>query len=172
MHKGLIITIIVFLLMLFLSLFAYDRLKTATDRDLKELFFEIRGKLWSTLSEEEAHEVLDYFYTDHAPEPLTERYLLRAGKAIVPYLLFEIKKKGMPKRLYAIGALGEIGDRRALPVLIEILEDRSEMMNFRTDVLEAIWRIDRKIAEEYAAKYVGESKDIERVLALLRDGKI
>ncbi len=172
MHRGMIFTIGIILLGVFLSVFIYSKLKNTSDRDLKEVFFEIRGKLRSTLSEKEAQELLNYFYTDRVPEPITDRYLLRAGKGIVPYLLIEIQKRDMPKRGYAIVALGKIVERLALPVLIKILEDRSEVVYFRRDAIEAIWRIDRKLGEEYAAKYAGESKEIDITINLLREGKI
>ena len=126
----------------------------------------------STMSEKEAQKVLNSFYTDKVPESINDRHLLRAGKGIVPYLVEEIQKRDMPKRRYAIGALGKIADRRALPVLVKILEDRSELEYFRGDTLEAIWRIDKKMGGELAKKYSGESIYIDTVIQLLREGKI
>ena len=124
------------------------------------------------MDEKEAQEVLNSFYTDKVPESINDRHLVRAGKAIVPYLVAEIQKRDMPKRRYAIGALGKIGDRRALPVLVKILGDRSELEYFRSDALRAIWHIDKKQGEELAKKYAGESIDIDTVSQLLREGKI
>jgi len=124
------------------------------------------------MDKKEAQKVLNSFYTDKVPESINDRHLLRAGKAIVPYLVEEIQKKDMPKRRYAIGALGKIGDRRALPVLVKILGDRSELEYFRSDALRAIWHIDKKQGEELAKKYAGESIDIDTASQLLREGKI
>lgn len=124
------------------------------------------------IDEKEAQEVLHEFYTNKEPEPIVDQPLLSAGKAIVPYLMIEIQKKDMTMRGYAILALGKIGDRRALPVLMKILEDRSELVYFRSDALRAIWHIDRKLGEEYANKYTGESREIDRTIELLRAGKI
>lgn len=122
----------------------------------------------SAMDEKEARKVLQNFYNDREPEPISDYYLLKAGKPIVPYLIVEIQKKDMPRRRYAIGALGKIGDKRALPMLINILEDRSELIYFRADALESIWHIDRKIGEEYARKYQREGKEIDRIIEFLR----
>ena len=73
------------------------------------------------LNENDAQKFLNYFYNDKVPEEITDRHLLTAGRGIVPYLIDEVQKRDMPKRGYAIGALGKLGDRRALPVLIKIL---------------------------------------------------
>lgn len=124
------------------------------------------------MKEKEAQLILNNFYTDNVPESIADRYLMGAGKQIVPFVLIEIQKKEMPKRRYAIGALGKIGDRSALPVLIKILEDSSEVIYFRDDALRAIWHIDRKLGEKYAAKYLAENKEFERTIQLLREGKI
>jgi hypothetical protein len=124
------------------------------------------------MEEKEAQVVLNEFYTNKEPEPIVDQPLLSAGEAIVPYLMVEIQKKDMPRRGYAILALGKIGDRRALPILRKLFEDRSELVYFRDDALRAIWHIDRKLGEEYATKYVGESKEIDRTIELLRKGII
>lgn len=125
-----------------------------------------------TIDEKEAKEILHDFYTNKEPELNIDYDLLRAGKPIVPYLIVEIQKKNMPRRRYAIGALGKIGDRRAVPALIKILEDRSELDYFRGDALEAIWHIEKNVGEEFAEKHSGESVYIDRVIQLLRENKI
>jgi hypothetical protein len=132
----------------------------------------ISGCLQTTMDEEEARKVLNEFYMLNEPEPLNDLPLLKAGKAIVPYLSLEIQKKDIPKRRYAIGALGKIGDKRALPSLLKIFEDRTEIWYFRSDAIEAIWHIDKNVGEEYASKHTGESKEIDRTIQLLRQGKI
>ncbi len=126
----------------------------------------------STMDEEKAKKVLNNFYTDNVPESINDRYLVSAGKAIVPYVLVEIQKRDMPKRGYAILALGKIGDRRALTVLKKILDDKSELLGDRTAALQSIWHIDRKLGEELAKKYSGENEYLDRHIQLLREGKI
>lgn len=124
------------------------------------------------MTPDKAQRVLKDFYADNVPEVLNRRHLISAGKAIVPYLIVEIEKKDMPKRRYAIGALEEIKDKRALPVLIRILGDRSEIGYFREDALRAIWHIDKKLGEEYALKFAGQNPDMDRTIELLRGGQI
>lgn len=126
----------------------------------------------AVMDEKQALRVLSEFYEDNVPEPVMDRRLLSAGKGIVPYVIKEIQRKDMPKRRYAISALGKIGDRLALPALVKILEDKSEADLFRGDALTAIWRLDRNLGEQLAKKYSGESPYIDRVIQLLAEGKI
>lgn len=126
----------------------------------------------SKLSEEEAKSIIQKFYSDNVPESMLDRYLLDAGKPIVPYLVIEIENKKMPKRGYAILALGKIHDSRALPVLEKIMNDKMENTIIRGDTLTAIWHIDRKLGEEYAKKYGGDNGYIDRTIQLLKEGAI
>jgi len=123
-----------------------------------------------TMNPEEARQVLNDFYADDVPEAFLDRHLVSAGRAIVPYIIVEIKNRSMPRRRYAIGALEKIGDRRALPVLITILNDSTELMYFREDALRAIWHIDRELGEEYAREYSGRNTEMDRAIELLRKG--
>jgi len=124
------------------------------------------------MNEHEAAQVLQNFYNDNVPEPINDRYLLEAGKAIVPFLLEEIKDPDMPKRGYAILALGKIGDVRALGTLEQILDDKSETDYIRGDSLTSIWHIDRKVGEKLSIKYHGENRYIDRTIELLKKGDI
>jgi HEAT repeat protein len=130
------------------------------------------GCFKSKIGEKEAKVIIQEFYADNVPEPIIDRHLLTAGKAIVPYLIVEIQNKDMPKRGYGILALGKIGDRKAVPVLIKIIEDHSELVYFRIDALRAIWHIDRKLGETYAAKFEGENREFDRTIQLLKEEKI
>jgi hypothetical protein len=124
------------------------------------------------MDQREAQQVLNEFYTNREPESEMDYPLLRAGKAIVPYLTLEVSKRDMPRREYAILALGKIGDRRALTTLINILEDRLESLGARDAALRAIWHIDRGVGEKYAMKHTGEHKEIDRTIQLLREGRM
>ena len=126
----------------------------------------------SNFGEKEARKIINDFYNDNVPESINDRHLLSAGKKIVPYLMIEIKNSDMPKRRYAIGAIGKIGDKQAIPVLVNIFEDKTELVYIRADAIEAIWHIDRTIGEEYAKKHKGENKEIDRTIELLRKGVI
>jgi hypothetical protein len=121
-------------------------------------------------NEKEAQEILNKFYTDNVPEPINDRYLVNAGKSIVPYLLTEIQKENMPKRGYAILALGKIKDKRALPVLVQMIEKDTTVD--KGDVLRAIWHIDRKEGEKISSSLSGKGVRLDRIIELLREGKI
>jgi hypothetical protein len=113
-----------------------------------------------------------YMFGD-LPDGFDDRLcLVEPGEAIVPHLIIEIQKKDMKKKGYAILALGKIKDKRALPVLIEILDDRSESIYIRDDALRAIWHIDRRLGEQYVTKFSGQSPDMDRTIVLLREGRI
>ncbi|OPY91536.1 MAG: hypothetical protein A4E72_00096 [Syntrophus sp. PtaU1.Bin208] len=138
------------------------------------IFFVFPTYMCSTrsMTPEEANRILNLFYLDNVPEPINDRHIVDAGRAIVPYLTKEVQRRDMPKRGYAILALGKIGDRRALPVLIQILEDRTELIYFREDALRAIWHIDRQLGEKFAEMLGEENPDSIDIIKLLRNGQI
>lgn len=72
--------------------------------------------------------------------------LILAGSDVIPLLERDLLDPNMPRRRYAIGAVGNIGDESALPTLRKILENRSELDYIRCDALEAIAMIDRSMA--------------------------
>ena len=126
----------------------------------------------STISEKDAKQVLQQFYSDDAPESINDRFLLQAGKPIVPYVAAEIADRNMPKRRYAIIVLGTIGDARALPALEKIINDQTESAWIRGDALTAIWHINKEMGKEYARKYGGDKGYIDRTIQLLTEGAI
>lgn len=125
-----------------------------------------------TMTESEANKIIKAFYNDNVPESIKDRHLLKAGKAIVPFLIIEIQKKEMPKRGYAILSLGKISDRRALPVLKQILSDTSESETIRGDALSAIWKIDKSLGKDMSEKHAGENEYMDRTIDLLKKGLI
>lgn len=70
---------------------------------------------------------------------------------MVPTICEAVKNKDMKRRRYAIGALGYINDRAALPTLEAILSDESEIDYFRGDALHSIYQIDRKRGLSYVS---------------------
>ena len=76
----------------------------------------------------------------------------------------------MPKRDYAILALGKIKDRRALPVLIQMIE-KDTTVN-KGAVLVAIWHIDKKKGEEISSNLRGKDAYLDRTIELLKGGII
>ena len=93
------------------------------------------------------------FYVEAVHEPDIDDSLIAKGKAMVPAICEAVKHKDMKHRRYAIGALGYINERTALPTLEAILSDESEIDYFRGDALQSIYRIDSKRGLSYAAKY-------------------
>lgn len=93
------------------------------------------------------------FYVEADHEPEIDDPLISKGKAMVPAICEAVKHKDMKRRRYAIGALGYINERAALPTLEAILSDASEIDYFRGDALHSIYRIDSKRGLSYAAQY-------------------
>jgi hypothetical protein len=96
--------------------------------------------------------VWDKFYKgDHEPE--LDDPLIKAGEKMTLIICEAIKHQDMCLRRYAIGALGYIGDRRALPTLEGILKSQNEIYYFRGDALHAIYQIDKALGKKYATQY-------------------
>jgi hypothetical protein len=96
--------------------------------------------------------IWDKFYAgDHEPE--LDDPLIGAGKSMTLAICEAIRNRDMKYRRYAIGALGYIADRRALPVLDSLLANQSELEYFRSDALHAIYQIDDSLGTTYAARF-------------------
>ena len=77
---------------------------------------------------------------------------------MVPFICAAIRHKDMKHRRYAIGALGYLGDIRALATLESILNDPKEIDYFRGDALHSIYQLDRKLGLRYAKQYQHENQ--------------
>ncbi len=107
-------------------------------------------------------ETWNKFYAgDHEPE--LDDPLIEAGKEMTLVISEAITNKDMRLRRYAIGALGYIGDKRALPTLEKILKSREEIYYFRGDALHAIYQIDKSLGKEYSNKYANEHEYLKRL---------
>ena len=93
------------------------------------------------------------FYVDADHEPEIAVPLVKAGRPMTLSICEAVAHPDMKRRRYAIDALGRIGDKRALPVLEAILNNRDEIDYFRGDALEAIYRLNPKLAVQYARQY-------------------
>ena len=124
------------------------------------------------MTEEKAQKILHEFYTEIVPEVVIGHQLREVGRPIVPYVLREVQKKDMPRREHAILSLGIINDRRALPILEQILQDKSESDYIRGDALRAIWHMDKELGRTLARDYKGESVYIDKIIGLLSEGKM
>lgn len=79
--------------------------------------------------------------------------LILQGQSVVPRLLGEVTRKDMPRRSYAILALGDIGDRAALGTLERIVSDPDD--GARCDALLAIAFMDRQHGRALARQFAG-----------------
>lgn len=99
--------------------------------------------------------IWDRFYNGHH-EPELDDPLIEAGSEMTLIITEAVTNKDMKVRRYAIGALGFIGDKKALSTLEKILNDKSEIYYFRGDALHAIYQIDRGLGRKYAKIYATE----------------
>ena len=111
-----------------------------------------------------------FYASDHESE--LDDPLIEAGKEMTLVICEAIKNKDMKYRRYAIGALGYIGDKRALPTLENILKSKEEIYYFRGDALHAIYQIDKSLGKKYAAEF-GEAHEHLKMLkgSIERDDK-
>lgn len=108
-----------------------------------------------------------YDLSDHEPE--IDDPLIAAGRPMVPAICEAISHQDMKYRRYAIGALGYIGDRKAVPTLVGLLENAGEKAYFRSDALLAIYQIDQPLGTRYARQYRYADKPIAMIAeAILR----
>lgn len=95
-----------------------------------------------------------------------------AGRKNMTLLICEVvKNKDMSLRRYAIGALGYIGDKRAIPTLESILKAKDEIYYFRGDALYSIYQIDRVLGKKYAKEYGREHEYLPVYRKVLRKMK-
>jgi hypothetical protein len=87
---------------------------------------------------------LKSFYDREAAEDQIMDPLILAGSSVVPLLGKEIIDPGMLNRRYAIGALGNIGNRAVIPSLEKLAREKSEADYIRCDALTAIGMIDHQ----------------------------
>lgn len=89
--------------------------------------------------------------------------LILAGRSAVPLLLSEIASQDMPRRGYAVLALGDIGDPAVVARLSEMVNDPTD--NARCDALRAIALIDQREASALAREL---KTDGEQCLSTLK----
>lgn len=107
--------------------------------------------------------IINRFYTerDLAEDQLIDSLIL-AGPKVVPLLECEILNKEIPRRLYAISALGHLGNNNSIPILEHILQDKSEKEAFRASALEAIASIDLRYAQKIASEYLHDTSIVAK----------
>ena len=106
--------------------------------------------------------VWDKFYKGDSEEELPKP-LIAAGKKMVPDICKAIAHADMRLRRYAMTALGEIGDKAALPALEAILKDKNELEYMRGDALYAIHKIDKTLGLKYVKQFGAENEYLKMV---------
>ncbi len=104
-----------------------------------------------------------FYNGDHEPE--LDDPLIEAGPEMTLVICEAIKHKDMHLRRYAIGSLGYIGDKRAIPTLGMILKSKEEIYYFRGDALQAIYQLDNALGKKYAKQFGPEHE----YLTMLQD---
>lgn len=108
------------------------------------------------------------FYVEADHEPDIDDPLIAAGRPMTLAICDAVAHPDMKRRRYAIGALGYIHDRRALPTLEKILKDNTEIYYFRGDALHAIYQIDRQLGAKYAEQFANEHEYLRRLADSIR----
>lgn len=101
------------------------------------------------------------FYVEGHHEPELDDPLIAAGRPMTSAICQAILHPDMKRRRYAIGALGYIGDKRALPTLVKILKNKREISYFRADALRAIYQIDMQRGTQYAKQFAHKTADAD-----------
>lgn len=110
------------------------------------------------------------FYVEGFHEPELDDPLIERGESMVPAICTAVRHKDMKYRRYAIGALGFIGSRAALPTLVEIVKDRKELDFFRGDALHSTYQIDRQLGKRLAVTYRADNEYLKMLGdAVLKD---
>lgn len=107
--------------------------------------------------------ILNRFYTeqDLATDQVTDSLIL-AGPKMAPLLEREIQKKEIPRRFYAIVALGHLGNNNSIPILEQLLQDKGEKEGFRGEALLAIASIDLPYAQKIAPQYFNDMRYVAK----------
>jgi len=108
-------------------------------------------------------QVLDEFYSYDGAEDTLMDPLIVGGKDVVPSILQAIQMTEMPKRRYAIAALGNIGDPRAIPVLEMLSETVTEPGYIRCVSTQAIAQIDWDAGQTLAARFIDAQERAEEL---------
>ena len=86
----------------------------------------------------------DFHKAEWRAEAMLMDPLILNSDLVAPVVIENVKNKGMDKRRYAIGFLGNERITDAVPVLRSIWADESEMDHFRADALSAIFQINKQ----------------------------
>lgn len=112
----------------------------------------------------------DFYEARNRAEDQLMDPLILAGPDVVPVVVEAVADTGMPRRRYAIAFLGLFGHKEAVPILTHVLHDESEIIYFRSDALQALYRIDPSPAESHAAHYSDRDDSLGRTATHIASG--
>ena len=102
---------------------------------------------WPQLLIYQAPRFLQIFQYQAVAEHWIERPLLQAGSHVAPALVPRLSDPTLRNRRYAILAAGRLRLRSAVPVLAQLLRDRSQETYIRGDAYEALLEVDTSEAK-------------------------
>jgi HEAT repeat protein len=108
--------------------------------------------------------------TDARGESELSGPLAATGNRAVPAVVTAIRDPSLRYRRYAIAYLGWAGDSQAIPALLQILEDTSEIDYFRGDALEAIACLHRPLGDSLARANSDAAGDLGSAVRQIGDG--
>ena len=110
-----------------------------------------------------------FYAGDHEPE--LSGPLISAGPKMTKAICEALSHPDMKLRRYALGALGFIGDKRAIPTLEKILKNNEEIYYFRGDALNAIYQLDKKLGTKYATQFANEHEYLKMIADAIEKGE-
>ena len=112
---------------------------------------------------------LKFYAGDHEPE-LSDP-LISAGPRMTKAICEAVSHPDMKLRRYALGALGFIGDKRAIPTLERILKNKEEIYYFRGDALNAIYQLDKRLGAKYSKQFSSEHEYLKMIADAIEKGE-
>ncbi len=103
------------------------------------------------------------FLTIKTKAPFVVVPLCNAGKKVVPLVIERVKDKNLESRRWAIRFLGSGDYLQAIPVLENIVKDKSEMDYIRGEALYSIYFIDKSLGKRLANSYQNRSDTLGEV---------
>lgn len=123
-----------------------ERALKVKERDVQVLIMGISGRIGDKDATLFLKEVLINKDMDSVVRNESAKELAKIGKSTVPLLIETLKSEDSFVRVKTARTLGEIRDKRAIPGLARILEDRQEYLDIRSQAAEAIGNIGSKTA--------------------------
>ena len=112
----------------------------------------------------------DFHAAEGRAEDMLMDPLILNADLVKDRVIQDIRNPKMDKRRYAIGFLGNERIAEAIPTLLQILSDESEIDYFRGDALESIFQIDQTRGGQLAVKYSSREDYLGLIAKGLLDG--